>query len=182
MRNRSTFGWIELVEGILLILLGGYTLIRPGSALAGFVMVYGVMAVIMGVADILLYVRVERYTGFCPVISLISGTLSVMAGLMLLVYPTAGELVMTVLFPIWFIAHCISRLMSLNTICFISGAFTYYFTLVMNIIGLVLGVIMLVNPWLSFISIEYIISFYLILLGIDCTIIAAAQIGSGRGY
>ena len=89
---------------------------------------------------------------------------------------------MTVLFPIWFIAHCISRLMSLNTICFISGAFTYYFTLVMNIIGLVLGVMMLVNPWLSFISIEYIISFYLILLGIDCTIIAAAQIGSGKGY
>ena len=39
------------------------------------------------------------YTGFGPVISLISGTLSVMTGVMLLVYPNAGRIVMTLLFP-----------------------------------------------------------------------------------
>ena len=182
MKNRSTFGWIELVEGVLLILLGVYTLIRPDNVITGFIMICGVMAVIMGIADILLYVRVERYMGFGPMLSLISGTLSVMAGLMLLVYPSAGEVIVTVLFPLWFIAHCISRLASLNTIRFFSGESTYYFTLVMNIIGLILGILMLINPWLSFMSIKYIISFYLILLGIDCAIIAVTQITSGRGY
>lgn len=176
MNKRSTFGWGELVEGILLFLLGIHTLVHPGSAITGFVVLYGVMAVIMGVADILLYVRVERYTGFCPWLSLISGALSVMTGLMLLVYPTAGEIILTALFPIWFIAHCISRLASLNTIRFFGGAFTYYFTLVMNIIGLILGVMMIFNPLFSLFSIEYIISFYLLLLGIDCIIIAITQL------
>lgn len=176
MKSRSTFDWIELIEGILLIALGITTFVRPESAITGFVVLYGIMAVIMGIADILLYVRVARFTGFGPVISLISGTLSVMAGLMLLVYPTAGEIVLTVLFPIWFIAHCISRLANLNSIRLFSGDFLYYFTLILNILGLILGCLMLINPWLSLLSIRYIVSFYLVLLGVDCIILALSHV------
>ena len=51
-----------------------------------------------------------------PAISLVTGILSVMSGVMLLVYPGAGALVLTLLFPIWFIAHCISRLSHLHHI------------------------------------------------------------------
>ena len=171
MKNRSAFGWGELLEGILLILLGAYTFAHPGSAITGFVILYGIMAVVMGITDILLYVRMERYTGFGPVISLISGTLSVMSGIMLLVYPT-------ILFPLWFIAHCISRLSHLNNIRLFSGDFTYYFTLILNIIGLILGTLMLISPWVSLLSIRYIVSFYLILLGIDCVILAVSRLGS----
>lgn len=88
-------------------------------------------------------------------ISLISGTLSVMTGVMLLVYPNAGRIVMTLLFPLWFIAHCVSRLSNLNTIRAFSGEFMYIFTLVLNIIGLVLGALMLINPWFSWLSVRY---------------------------
>lgn len=100
----------------------------------------------------------------------------IMAGIMLLVYSTAGEIIMTVLFPLWFIAHCISRLAHLHDIRLFSGDFTYYFTLILNIIGLILGTLMLVNPWFSLLSIRYIVSFYL-LLGIDCIIPAVSRIG-----
>ena len=31
MRRRSRYGWLELIEGILLILLGIYTLCNPGG-------------------------------------------------------------------------------------------------------------------------------------------------------
>ena len=178
MKGRSGFGWLEIVEGILLVLLGGYTFVRPDRALTGFIILYGIVAVIMGIADILLYVRVERYTGFGPIVSLISGTLSVMSGVMLLVYPNAGKIVMTVLFPLWFIAHSISRLSNLNTIRLFTSDFHYYFTLVLNIIGLILGTLMLVNPWISWVSIRYLISFYLVLLGIDCIVLAISRIGS----
>ena len=178
MKKRSGFGWLEFIEGALLILLGGYTLLRPNHALTALIMIYGAFAVIMGVADILLYIRAERYTGFGPVLALISGMLSVMTGLMLLVYPNAGKWIMSLLFPLWFLAHCISRLASLNMIRFLSGRFTYYFTLVMNVLGLILGMMMLVRPWLSLLSIQYIISFYLILLGVDCVILAVSSIGS----
>ncbi len=48
MRNRSNFGWFELIEGILLIILGNYTFLYPESGIAGFVILYGIMAVSRG--------------------------------------------------------------------------------------------------------------------------------------
>ena len=100
MRRRSGFGWMECIEGVLLLGLGSYTFAQPDRALTGFIVMYGIVAVTMGIADILLYVRVERFTGFGPIVSLISGALSVMTGVMLLVYPNAGKWVMSLLFQI----------------------------------------------------------------------------------
>ena len=134
----------------------------------------------MGVADILLYIRVERFTGFGPIISLVSGALSVMTGVMLLVYPNAGKWVMSLLFPLWFLTHCISRLAGLRTVRLLASRFTYWFTLVMNVLGLALGVMMLAQPWVSLLSLEYLVSFYLMLLGVDCIILACSRLGSRR--
>ena len=89
MRNRSRFGWIELIEGILLIILGIFSFLRPDSMLSGFVMFFGLIALCIGILDIIFYVRTEEHIGFAPTIALISGCLSVLAGLMLLVYPGA---------------------------------------------------------------------------------------------
>lgn len=66
MRRRSKFGWMELMIGILLIVLGIFTFLRPGSVLTGAVLVYGVFALITGIADIVFYVKMERHTGFGP--------------------------------------------------------------------------------------------------------------------
>ena len=49
MRRRSRYGWLELIEGILLILLGIYTLCNPGGMLRGITFAYGFLAVITGI-------------------------------------------------------------------------------------------------------------------------------------
>lgn len=180
MKNRSGFKWIELVEGILLILLGIFSFIRPGSVLTGVVAVCGIIAVITGVKDIVLYIRAGRYTGFAPTIALVTGVLGIMSGFMLLVYPGAGKWIFSLLFPIWFIAHCISGLSRLNMIRFQEGKFSYYFTLIVNVIGLVMGFIMFINPFFSLLSAGYLIGGYLILLGIDSVIMALGAIGASR--
>lgn len=178
MRKYSGFRWMELIIGILLILLGIFTFIRPGSMLTGIVIIYGVIAVIMGIQDIITYVRVEKYTGFGPTLSLISGILSVMCGIMLLIYPNAGKWVLSLLFPIWFIAHCISRLSHVNVHRLTGGKFSYYFTLIVNIIGLVLGIFMFFYPVLTFMTMRvmgYIAAVYLVLLGIDSIVLACRK-------
>ena len=48
----------------------------------------------------------EQHMGFGPTISLISGILSVLAGMILLVHPAAGKWALALLLPMWFIAHC----------------------------------------------------------------------------
>ena len=178
MKRRSSYGVYELIVGILLILLGIFTFTRPQSALTGLVVLYGLLATITGIGDIVFYVKMEKHTGFGPTISLISGILSVMTGLVLMVHPGAGRWAMMVFFPIWFIAHCISGLTHTNLIRLIGNSFYYYFSLVLNILGLILGFLMIFSPVLSFVTIRvisYMIAGYLILFGIESIIAAFAR-------
>lgn len=177
MRKRSTFGWLELLIGGLLIALGILSFVRPGRALISFVLLYGIIAILLGVADIIFYIKLEQYTGVGPVIALASGIISVLAGVMILTHPGAGELAMTVLFPLWFMSHCISRLMHQSFIRVRLSKGLYYFTFVANVIGLVLAFLMLFEPWLAYFSLNTFIGVYLILLGIDSIVLAFSSIG-----
>ena len=180
MRRRSGFGWLELAIGILLMVLGVWVFLEPGMALAGMAVIFGLAAAAMGVADIILFIQVERFTGFGPILSLIAGILSVMSGIMLLAYPKAGALALSLLFPIWFIAHCISRLSHLHHIRFIAGQGMYTFTLIINIIGLVLGLLMVFSPLFTLNLILCFASAYLVLLGIDGVVTAVSRMGRRR--
>lgn len=180
MRRRSGFGWLELAEGILLILLGLFTLFRPERALEAAVIAYGCIAVLTGIADLLFYAKLERFTGFGPTVSLVSGILSVMVGLMLVLHPGAGTWVMSVLFPLWFLAHCVSRLSHVNYIRFTAGELQYRFTLIVNVIGIVLAFFMLMSPMLTFVSMGVVGGIYFILLGIDSIALAVSKIGDRR--
>lgn len=178
MTRRSGFGWLQLAIGIALIVLGVLALANPALALNGMVIAYGIAAVVMGVADILLYIRVERYTGLGPILSLISGILSVMSGVMLMLYPRAGVLVLTVLFPIWFIAHCVSRLMHVNHIRYVAGDGVFSFALVVNIVGLILGFLMLLSPHTTLSTLRWFAGIYLVLLGVDGVVTAVSRMGT----
>ena len=178
MRRRSGYGWFELIIGIMLVVLGIFTFIRPGSTLTGIVILYGLVAVITGISDLIFYVRTERYTGFGPAVSLIAGIFSIMAGVMLLVYPGAGRWVMVLLLPLWFIAHCVSRLSHLNFIRVTAGEIYYWFALIVNIIGIILGIMMIARPMLSLFSAGFLIGTYLILLGVDNIMVGAGKLGS----
>lgn len=165
---------MELIVGVLLIALGVFTFVRPGGLLTGIVLLYGLIAILMGIEDILIYVRLERYTGFGPTLSLISGIMSVMCGIMLLAYPEAGKWAISLLFPVWFIAHCISRLTHLDRQR-VFGGFCYYFSCAANAIGVVLGFLMLLRPALSFMTMQgigYVVAVYLVLLGIESIVTA----------
>ncbi len=180
MKRRSVLGWGELTIGLILLVLGIFTLVRPSSALTGIVFVYGILAVVTGIADIVFYAKVEQHTGFGPAISLVTGILSTLAGVLLLFNPGAGKWAMAILFPLWFIAHCISRLTHLAIIRLTAGTGYYYFTLVVNILGLLLGIVMIFNSLLSFLTVSYIIGGYLILMGIDHLVLAVSNVGTHR--
>ena len=175
MKGNNGFGWDELIAGAFLIVLGVFTFVWPDGMLTGAVVIYGLIAVIMGVEDLVIYARVSRFIGFGPMLSLVSGILSVMCGVMLIANPNVGKWALTILLPIWFIAHCISELTHVHLIRFISNPFYYYFSLVLNIFGLLLGFMMIFSPALSFITlraISYLVAAYLLLFGIESVILA----------
>ena len=59
-----------------------------------------------------------------------------------------------------------------------AGNVVYYLTMIINIIGVILGFMMLFDPIVAMVSVSYLVSFYLIILGIDELVIAFSEIGS----
>ena len=45
----------------------------PGKHADGAVVIYGVIAIVMGIEDLVVYARLSRFIGFGPMLSLISG-------------------------------------------------------------------------------------------------------------
>ncbi len=178
MKNRTGFGWLELVLGILMIILGILSFVWPKGAITSMVMLYATAAIITGICDILFYIRMDQYTGFGPIVALISGIISVMTGMMLIIYPDVGEWIVYFLFPIWFIAHNVFNLATLRTLRTVAGDSCYYFTLIASIVGLMLGCFMMLFPFGSIRSVSIIIGIYLILTGINSIVIALG--GAGR--
>ena len=167
MRNHSRFGQAQLVIGIILVILGIFTFFRPQTLLRWVVIIYGIIAVITGISDIVFYVKTTRYTGFAPIISLITGLISTMAGFMLIIYPGAGTWVLILILPIWIIAHSISRLCHLDEIRTVSGSFNYYFTMILNILGIIFGIIMIFSPTINFLAVGIVLGTCLLVMGFD---------------
>lgn len=165
MKNKSGQGWLELILGLGLIVLGIWMIAKPDSALGVLAYLYGFGALVSGISDIALYVRLERRVGFAPGMTLVSGILSALVGIAFLAFPQAGQLSLTLLFPVWFIAHCVSRLGSLDIVRLWGGSTAYYLTLILGVLGFILGIVMLFNPLLSILSISAFAAVYLIATG-----------------
>ena len=110
----------------------------------------------------------ERFTGFGPVVSLVTGILGIMAGFMLIAHPGAGTWAIAMILPIWIIAHCISRLSHLQYMKMHFGSTYYNISLVLNILGLAVGILLIFRPMITIFSMGVLIGAYLILEGVEC--------------
>lgn len=180
MKKRSTFGWVEFIVGVLLVIFGIYVFRNPMAGLSGAVAVYGTVAIIIGIADIVFYVQLQKRTGFGPVSSLIAGIFSIILGLLLVLNIGFGAVVLSLLFPIWFIVHCVSRLANLGFVRIVAGSGAYWTTLIVNILGIVLGFALLFDPFASGYAVAYIIGIYLVLSGAGSIATAFSKLGEKR--
>lgn len=179
MNRQSDIGWFELVMGIILIILGVVIMRQPIGVINWIVILCGVLAILAGVADIVLYVKVEHFTGFGPILSLVTGILTVMAGFMLIAHPGAGTWALAMILPIWIIAHCISRLSHLQYMKMHFGSTYYTISLVLNMLGLVVGILLIFRPMITILSMGVLVGAFLIIEGAECMVVAFT---GGRYY
>ena len=154
MKYEHRYLFVEILEGVLLVMLGVATMLRTEQVLDSLTLIFGIIAIITGIADIMFYIRLERHTGFLPAVSLVSSILSIMLG------------------PIFIIAHCIARLTHLNIVRYVAGEVSFWLTLISNAVGLILGVILLFDPVMSAAALGVILGVDLILLGIEAVVFA----------
>ena len=169
MNRRSDIGWLELIVGIILIIFGVVIMRQPVGVLTWIVILCGVLAILSGIGDIVLYVKMEHFTGFGPIVSLVTGILSVMAGFMLAAHPEAGN---------WAIAHCISRLSHLQYMKMHYGMTYYTISLILNILGLLVGILLIFRPMITILSMGVLVGGFMIIEGVELILVGL----DGRQY
>lgn len=77
-----------------------------------------------------------------------------------------GVLALPYIFAIWFIIDSIGELLIADVFKAVSRRY-YWFKVVMNVLGLILGIMMLFNPIVSALTISFLVGLYFLTSGID---------------
>ncbi|MFV0413704.1 MAG: HdeD family acid-resistance protein [Oscillospiraceae bacterium] len=171
MKEKTGFDWMELIVGILFILGGIFTFANPAGALASLVFVFSILLAVRGIADISRYFRVKKFWGTSITLSLIVGILDIVLGIFLLFNLGAGVVALSILFPVWFMIDCIINLAHLDLVkAYSKGLF--WFTLIVNIIGIVIAVLMMAQPVTAAFTLAAFIALYLLVLGLESVVFA----------
>ena len=99
--NRDKDGWVFiLVMGILGVLVGGYALLNPPVSMLAFLYVVSFMAIVLGISLIAMGRRVREVIEREWVLYL-SGALSIVFGVLILLQPASGALSVVWMIATW---------------------------------------------------------------------------------
>lgn len=136
---RRHWGWV-LALGILLFLLGVFATSAAITTTILTVMVLGVLLLVAGLFELGSGFRNARYGGFW--MHMFTGILSIVCGALLMAYPGAGALTLTLILSIYFLVGGAMRMISALMVELPSGSWA----VLSGVVDVVLG-IMLLASW-----------------------------------
>ena len=161
--------WLVLLRGILMVLFGIIALGRPGIALLTLVWVFGFYAILDGVAPIMIGVRARGEPHW--VWTIVQGVVSVLAGLVALIWPGVTALALLFVVAFWAIVLGISE---------IGGAFAarrrgsnaWGWTLAAGVLNVVFGVLLLIWPGSGVLTLVWLVGIFALAGGIALIVLA----------
>ena len=165
----KTVWWLVLLRGILMVLFGIIALGRPGIALLTLVWVFGFYAILDGVAAIMIGVRARGEPHW--VWTIVQGVVSVLAGLVALIWPGVTALALLFLIAFWAILLGVGE---------IGGAFAarrrgsnaWGWTLAAGVLNVVFGVLLLIWPSSGILTLVWLVGICALAGGVALLILA----------
>lgn len=96
-RAFKTMWWIVLIRGILMVAFGAFMIVWPKPVLVAFVWLFGIYAILDGVASFVHVWRARSHIGMGVGL----GIVSVLAGLVALIWPAATAVVVLFIVAAW---------------------------------------------------------------------------------
>ncbi len=160
----AKYWWVILVRGIILILLGMAMLIWPKQSLQVFGIIFvaylfvdGVMSIFQGFS--------ERKEGQSGVGNFVVGGLAIVAGIVILVWPSWSVEVLAYLVAFWALLAGISGVAGGFALRKQPGSGWGWFV-AWGVLALVFGIIVLFNPAAGILSILWLVALWAIMAGI----------------
>lgn len=166
-RNRTRgFDWGLFLVGTVSVILSIFMFRNPGRGLRGMIIVIAVLAILQGIVWISIYVNLRRV--FSPSwTAIIPGIFDIVIGLLFLFNNQIGAMTISILVSVWFIIDSIIGIVCSWYLRIIETGWQFFFSVLLNIATLVLGVLLLCQPIIAGLSVVYLVACYLLIFGIN---------------
>ncbi|OTN88838.1 acid-resistance membrane protein [Enterococcus sp. 7E2_DIV0204] len=163
--SRKGIDWGSLILGILFVLTALLSFQDPAGNLIAIVLVFAIFAILKGIFEIFARNRLKELTGYKAYAPIILGVIDVIIGVYFLFNLNIGVAALPFIFAIWFIFDSVFGLFTLDLAKAVSPGY-FWFTLIVDILGIILGIMLLMNPLSSALTLSFLVGFYFMLFGI----------------
>ena len=165
MEKRSSFSWPYFLMGVLFVLVSLFAFQDVTGSLAAIVYLFAILAIIKGVFELFFRRKLHEFTNQKSTLLIVLGILDLIIGIFLFFNVEIGLLTLPFTFAIWFIVDSVINLAEADIFKSASKGY-YWFVVILNIIGIILGVMLFFNPIVSAFTLAFLVGFYLMMIGI----------------
>ncbi|MEU4573257.1 HdeD family acid-resistance protein [Nonomuraea sp. ATR24] len=167
MERLASTWWLVLIRGIAAILFGILALIWPGITLLVLVVFFGAYAIVDGIFSIFSGFRHGARSRAWPIFI---GVVSVLAGIVALVWPGITSLALLYVVAFWAIFHGIAEIV--DGIQLRKVIDNEWMLIVGGILSVIFGVLLLIWPGAGLLTLAWLIGIFAILYGIAMVALA----------
>lgn len=158
------FDWFSLAVGIILVIAGIASFMRPDTTLKFVSVCLGIGLLLKGIYELWFRRGISNWFGENSGWLLFMGIIDIILGLLFIFRAASGVVVIAYIFAFWFIFDSIAEIATANYFKRLNRGY-YVAMLILNILALLVGFILLFNPLIAASTLVLIISFYLLLIG-----------------
>lgn len=165
----KTVWWLVLLRGVLMVLFGIIALVSPSIALLTLVWVFGIYAILDGIAAVALGIRTRGEPHW--VWTIVQGVVSVLAGLVALVWPGVTALALLFLIAFWAILLGVGEIGG-AVAARRRGSNAWGWTLAAGVLNIVFGVLLLIWPGSGILTLVWLVGIFALAGGIALIVLA----------
>lgn len=171
MEQTKKFNWGYFIIGVLFLMSSVVAFRNPGSSLSIVILLFGISALTKGVFELFFRNQMKKITGYKGIGSIIIGIFDILLGILLLCNMGLSLFLLPFVFAGWFIIDSIWNLVLSYQFKEVSKAY-YWFSMVLSILGIILGFVLLLNPLTSVFSLVFLIGCYFMVTGINFIVLS----------
>lgn len=163
--EKRKFNWMSFLVGILFLLVSLVAFQNPETSLVAIVIYFAVTAIINGIYSLFIRTRIKEFTGYRSTGFLVLAIAEILIGLVLLFRLDTGIIALAYVFALWFIMDSVRNLFLLGPTRLVSVPL-YWFSMIVNILGIFVGFSLIVDPIVSLLTISFLVGFYFLMNGL----------------
>lgn len=163
MNKRNT---IELIIGVIFIIFSVFIFNKPILAFKILACLLGISCILKALHFVYLYFNIRDIYSFKANTFLVVGILLLVLGVIFIFKEDFTQNVFAYILAVWFIYDAVNNFMSLNIVRSINTGL-YIITIISNVILIIGGLCLIINPWVAAISLSFVLGVTFLVSGLE---------------